>query len=355
MLGLGVMNAAPGGVLAARRFEVAGLPLWSAAVRASQSGSGGARVLCIGDSTTSGFGSAPMALAWPRLLGDLLSGLGGREMSALANHNLADAHDPRMVRGAGWAANSSKTLGGYLIANSTTANAMVFTPQGAFDTVDLFLYGSSSVVVTIGSGTAVTVTGAGGSAISRVSVGVGQAGLARGHHAVSVVRNGSVTLCGLVCRDAAGGIEILNAGAAGWKAADFIGTAYSAAETIGVVDPDLVIVNIGINDYNQATTTATVGWKASVQTVIDRSRTAGADVMLVVPNETGGAYAGNRAGFAVAIGELATANGLRAPVDLGEALGGYAAANAGGLMHDVLHPSPAGHGLIAERIRRAIT
>jgi len=352
MLGLGVMNAAPGGVLAARRFEVAGLPLWSAAVRASQSGSGGARVLCIGDSTTSGFGSAPMALAWPRVLGDLL---GGREMSSLANHNLADAHDPRMVRGAGWAANSSKTLGGYLIANSTMANAMVFTPQGAFDTVDLFLYGSSSVAVTIGSGTAVTVTGVGGSAISRVSVGVAQAGLGRGQHAVSVVRNGSATLCGLVCRDAAGGLEILNAGAAGWKAADFVGTAYSAAETIGVVDPDLVIVNIGINDYNQATPTVMAAWKASVQTVIDRARTAGADVLLVVPNETGGAYAGNRAGFAVAIGELAAANGLRTPVDLGEALGGYAAANAGGLMYDVLHPSPTGHGLIAERIRRAIT
>lgn len=57
MLSFGYPHAAPGGVIAGRRFEVAGLPLWSAAVRRAQAGQGRAKVLCVGDSTTAGFGT----------------------------------------------------------------------------------------------------------------------------------------------------------------------------------------------------------------------------------------------------------------------------------------------------------
>ena len=82
-LGVGATSAAPGGVLGRPRFAVPDLPAWSAAVRTMQAGGREARLLCIGDSVTQGFGGAAggwtpnaRAGAWPERLAALIAGRG---------------------------------------------------------------------------------------------------------------------------------------------------------------------------------------------------------------------------------------------------------------------------------------
>lgn len=62
-------TAAPGGVLAGvlggARFAVPDLPVWSAAVRTMQAGGQEARLLCIGDSVTQGYGEGSLARTGP--------------------------------------------------------------------------------------------------------------------------------------------------------------------------------------------------------------------------------------------------------------------------------------------------
>ncbi|WP_295192871.1 hypothetical protein [uncultured Brevundimonas sp.] len=53
---IGAATASPGGVLGRARFAVPDLPVWSAAVRTMQAGGREARLLCIGDSVTQGYG-----------------------------------------------------------------------------------------------------------------------------------------------------------------------------------------------------------------------------------------------------------------------------------------------------------
>ncbi|WP_162175577.1 SGNH/GDSL hydrolase family protein [Brevundimonas bacteroides] len=342
-------DVAPAGASAAR-FSARGLPKWSAAVRRAQSGLGRAKIVCLGDSTTAGYGSPGRSGSWCRQLAEQMGWRGARETGLFSDAGLGATYDSRMVRGAGWAADTTKGLGGGFYRNLTlTANPMTFTPQLPFEAVDLFLYGTTSLRVTIGAGTPVVVTGAFGAAVGKRTVTCAQAGLGRGAHAVSLVALNTSGHVGLDCYDAGTGISVMNAGVSGWKAADFVLATYGVADTLDVLEPDLVIYNVGINDWGVPT--GETPWKGSVQTVIERAVAVGADVLLCVPINTGN---GNRPAFAQYLNDLATLNGLVQPLDLGLALGNLAQATAAGDMIDSLHPSTQGYGKIAALIRRRI-
>lgn len=353
-LALSLADAGPAGVVGPSGFDIPGLPLWSAAVRRAQAGQGRAKLVCLGDSTTAGF-SVGKAAAWPRRLADLMAPRGGRETCFFSDARLGATYDSRMVRGAGWAADTTRGLGGGFYRNATvTANPLVFTPQTAFDTVDLFLYGTTSVEVTIGAGTPVTRTGAFGLTVGKRTVTCAEAGLGRGAHTVSIraLNDGGNT--GLDCHDAARGISVLNAGVSSWRAVDFNLANYGVSDTLDVLDPDLTIINIGINDWNQASEPTEAAFKAEMQTIITKAVTAGSEVLMVVPVATSGSFASKRAVFAQYIVDLATSNGLVAPLDLGAVLGTYATASAAGDMVDTLHPSAQGHGKIAAALKARI-
>lgn len=346
---LSMAEVAPAGASAAR-FSARGLPRWSAAVRRAQSGQGRAKIVCLGDSTTAGYGAPGREGAWPRQLAEQLAWRGGRETGFFSDAGLGATYDGRMVRGAGCSADSTPGLSGGFYRNLVvTANPMTFTPQRPFDALEVYLYGTTSLRVTIGAGAPVVVTGDFGNAVGKRTVTCAQAGLPRGAYPVEMVALDDSGHVGLDCHDAATGISVMNAGVSGWTAADFTVAGFGVADTLDVLAPDLVIVIIGINDWIAGTPEA--AFKASVQTVIDRAGAVGADVLLCVPIDTGG---GNRPLFAQYLNDLATLNGLVPPLDLGLALGTLAEATAAGDMIDGLHPSVQGYAKIAGLIRQRI-
>ena len=132
---IGAATAAPGGVLAGvlggARFAVPDLPVWSAAVRAMQAGGREARLLCIGDSVTQGFGAVSggwtpnaRAGAWPERLAILMAGRGlPTSAGSVAGAGGADgasggypAYDPRVALGGGWSVNALTGMGGKLFS-----------------------------------------------------------------------------------------------------------------------------------------------------------------------------------------------------------------------------------------------
>lgn len=123
---IGAATAAPGGVLGGSRFSVPELPVWSAAVRTMQAGGREARLLCIGDSVTQGYGGVSggwtpdgRAGAWPARLAQMMSGRGlPASAASVAGAGAADgasggypAYDPRVTMGAGWGVNALTGMG----------------------------------------------------------------------------------------------------------------------------------------------------------------------------------------------------------------------------------------------------
>ncbi|TPL98327.1 SGNH/GDSL hydrolase family protein [Mesorhizobium sp. B2-3-10] len=329
-------------------------PALASAVAASKAGLGRAKILCVGDSTTAGSGGQVVSNSYPDKLKNLLASDGAYQNNRFSDANLALSFDTRISYGAGWATNGTKCLGGSTYRNSTTSNPIVFTPLTAFDSVDIYLYAASSVNVTIGGGTTVTVSGGGGGAIYKKTVTVAQAGLPAGIYPVSIVAVGDAVYAGADCYVASTGIDVLNVGASGYTSTDLATTLYSVASVLPTIAPHLTIINVGINDYNNASPVSEATYKANVQALIDAAQNAGSDVQLVIPNRIGSSNAANEVAFQQYIRDLVTLNGLQPALDVGSVLGTYAAANAAGYMNDTLHPSSAGYTLIAQMFYNAL-
>ncbi len=116
-------------------FNVEGLPVWSAAVRAQRAGSRNARILCLGDSTTAGSGALGVQMAdndksmsYPSQLCTLMNARGSfSSWSSVVSNNNANnflQYDYRFLSASGWGVSSGTygtTLGGFLLKNSSTA------------------------------------------------------------------------------------------------------------------------------------------------------------------------------------------------------------------------------------------
>jgi len=361
-------------------FSVPGLPRWSAAVRAMQAGQRNARILCLGDSTTSGSGAYGAGMgygnkagSWPSQLAGLLSGRGLRasRRSFLGNQNAPDvrAYDTRISFPAetGWSVSagvSSATVGGYFIGTQGNST-LSFDPGGVVDTFEVF-YALTGVVSALslavdGGPMLETVSTSRGTGVNRIARTV--LSVPRGAHVLNVYRPADATvvayLAGVVASDSRHReISVLNGGWSGSSSGDLANTAVPWTTPFAIADhrPDLVILCIGINDFNNGSPTGETTFKANVQSLISASVTAGADVLLAIPNAISGAYASNHAAFAGYITDLATANGLNPPIDFRTALGAtQAEADVAGYMRDTAHANATGYGRMADLVRRAIS
>lgn len=358
-------------------FNLPNLPVWSAAVRAQRSGKKQARILCIGDSTTAGHGanaagmvSNSKANSYPKLLADLITQRGSRSnwQNFVGTHAAAsfNAFDNRVTSTAAWTATvGARTAGGPTYESKGTTN-LTFAPTEAWDTAE-FLYtrvdpvNGTGLIVSINGvdyGTYLSYKTPNGPVLSDPIIvkanSIGPNTLSfRGVNATNAFLLGVLTY-----RSDQKDTLVLNAGWSGATAANWLldrNISYGPLPVIEYYNPDLVIINLGINDVANAGNVVTeAAYRSQMQEIITASRKTGADVVLVIPNDCSPSDLSGRlntlAGWVTSLGST---NGVPV-IDLRSKLGNYAAANASGYMRDTLHPTALGYAKIAEAIADVI-
>ena len=340
---------APHAIPGVYNLSPANLLKWRKARSGVISGARRAKVACVGDSNTTGYGSVAggaancVASSYPRRLADRLAagGVAARWDSAWGMHNESAANlaifDTRLVIGAGWAQFSAWSLGGHTLLNNTTTNAYSFTPTGQVDTFDVWVLrntGLGTMTIDIDGGATTGINSAAAPDIFKTTITA-----ALGTHTLNVRRvTGDCFVVGIdAYNSAALDVAVYNTG---WDSGTSDNVAYAALgysplPALGLVAPDLTILMIGINDWNAAISVAT--FTTNVQAVITKGQLTG-DVILMAPIETSGATsAATQATYRSAMRDLAAANGC-VFIDMQERFGTYAVANANGFMADGSHP-----------------
>jgi lysophospholipase L1-like esterase/peptidoglycan hydrolase-like protein with peptidoglycan-binding domain len=354
-------------------FAVADLPIWSAAVRDTLAGTSNSRVLFIGDSTTAGWDTSNnnlegnnKAYSHPTVVASLFPNSLGATTSIVGNQNAPNisTYDTRTSFADGWGFSETEggqVLGGYGLRGLSGWGSPLFNfaPGKAWDTLELYYStynGAASANVSInGSGSIAafdTSTADAGLVKTTITKALGNDTLNTNR-----VSGGDYNFEGIITYNSnVKEITVLNAGWSGAKVTDVIaGTGpWATLESLDEYAPDLVVIDLGINDWNQGTPTTEGTFKAAMQDIIDASEAAGADVLLVVPVPTGSANGlANQAAFRTYILELADLNDLPV-VDFISLWTSYATANGNGWMSDVLHPNATGYAEKAEALFDAI-
>ncbi len=343
---------APNAIPGVYNLSPANLLKWRKARSGVISGARRAKVACVGDSNTTGYGSVAggaancVASSYPRRLADRLAagGVAARWDSAWGTFNESAVnipiYDTRRVVGAGWAPGDGGawSLGGPALLNNTTTNAYSVTPTGQFDTVDVWVLrntGLGTVAVDVDGGVATNIALIGGSDIYKTTISAG----ALGTHTVNIRRvSGDCYVVGVDCyNSAAPEAAVYNigwdSGTSGNMATATKG--YSPLPALGLIQPDVTILMNGINDWNASIAVST--YTTNNQAIITKGKLTG-DVIVMAPIETtGAAAAAAQAPYRTAMRDLAAANGC-VFIDMQERFGTYATANANGFMADSSHP-----------------
>jgi len=334
---------------------------WVRARAGVVSGLSRARLLAIGDSNTVGWaalgtGSNRRAHAYPTALARLLpeyrptqANVFGRQItsSAAADYEI---YDPRLVIGNGWGSSGS-SAGGGMWANSTTTEALVFTPSEVWDTAEVYVALDAAASIDIGiSGTMASHNPTTGS-IVKLTYSAPTAAV----QALEIARaSGSARIVGWHCYDSrTAGLDIINVGRSGWRsdqAADAT-SYYSPLNAAAALAADLWIVQLGLNDFNQDIAVST--FTASMDAILSRAQGLGVPVVLVVSMTPGATSTPPWSEYRAAVYGLAETYGC-AVVDIGIRFGAYATAVSDGLVSDSLHPNAYGYAETAQAIRNLL-
>jgi lysophospholipase L1-like esterase len=274
-------------ITAALSSAAAKLPVSRLAYATMKNGGADFKILCIGDSTTVGYGSSttgtvPAFNAYPIRLAEMLGGAAG-----IANGRRdVSFFDNRWTVPAGYIT-SEWAWKGY--ETSSSILPLVFTPgTGAtYDRFDVY------TITNPGGGT-LTITGTGGAAVGPYSLNSAASIIkttcscpASSSAAVSMVASGQVWVLAVEpWLSTTPRIRVGNVGVNGWLASDWIAAgSFSPLVAVTTHAPHLCIVSLGLNDCAAAVTTAQ--FYTNLKSLCVSLKALGSDVALWIPTPPG--------------------------------------------------------------------
>lgn len=255
------------------------------------------------------------------------------------------SYDPRAVLNSGWAFNGGLTFGGFYFDNSTTTNALAFTPTQSFDTI-VYYYAQSS-----GRG-AFTVDVDGGAALDTRDANSSTAMVKRtltttlGSHTINFKRTsgGGVDILGVtVYNSAAPVLDIWNLGNSGTTVSSWqsVVNPWAPFNSVPALGADCYIIDLGINDWINSTDPT--AFTNSYQALITSYKAVG-DVILCnpVPRDITLTTAANQSIYANIIKSLAMSNDLPL-IDFRNSFESYEISNPLGIYFNGTHPNALGY------------
>lgn len=357
-------------------YRASQLSVWQTAAAAVRAGSANAKILCIGDSITLGYrsngtGSGDMKSAsFPAKIAQKLTarGLVAQSNSYMGVGDSSPASgdsiqfDPRIVKGSSWS-HSVKSLGGSMLKANTTTNALSFTPTNSVDKFDVYFFqtgGLGTFSYDVDGGSATNQSANNGTAkINKVTVST-----TLGAHTLNLkyVSGGDVYIAGIDAYDSSTKVvSVINSGWVGSATTQWCPNSneYDACKALVWVDPDLTIINLGVNDWI-ALSVPLATFITQYQTIITAAKTAGSVILVTpIPSEPSSGAAPETAiqrTYSEAVKALAIANDLPV-VDINGYWQSYSGALNRGYMYgqtDRYHPGPGGLTNIADQIIKLI-
>jgi hypothetical protein len=276
-------------------------------------------------------------------------------------------YDTRIVLGVGWAPialTTSQSLGAEYFRNTTTTNPLTFTPEGAWNTADVYYIqasGYDTVQPAIGGVNKATFSMANATtALAKATVSSGSTAAVQ---ALTLARTGLGTefrLIGVDCYDSAVPKARVLVSAKGGTVVNYWATgsqSYNVSKTAvwDLLAPDLTIILLTPNDWNANSGLGTdlTSYLTDMQTLITLAKRTG-DVLLMVgsPSATPGyGYATDaiQSSYNTALKSLAYSQSCLFYSHY-EKLGSYTAMNPLGYYFDALHLSGAGQNDAARQI-----
>lgn len=275
------------------------LPHWNKALANVMSGKGNARILCIGDSTAQGFyanNTASVAgdaqLSFCGQLSNIFNGIG---IYSTTNAFIGDGNadrtstDTRMIQGSGWGDGGGSNhlyLGGaWFFASSATGN-LAYTPSNPVNTFVVWYptqAGLGTLNYNIDGGSNTGISQAGSTAFAKTTITT-----TLGNHTINFnYGSGADAFVESVEAYDSTKSQVLveNAGWDGSKIANWnnAGFPYNAQPACGTFAADLVIIELQINDEDQATSLAS--YQSGLQSLITACQSSGStDVVLMTAN-----------------------------------------------------------------------
>jgi lysophospholipase L1-like esterase len=340
------------------------LTRWRAAVARAQAGQGCARLLMLGDSTTFGYGSQGgegylrTPFSTPAQIAAFLTSSYGCRAQANGWMGLSlPTGDPRITLGPGWTSTGTLTsIGGGIIAATRVDSVMSFATGAVVDTFTVYYIAApGNGVSSIGiDGCAAKLVDSG----DHPSIAKATIDVPPGPHVLKitshVLANGILIVGCEACRKSDDHISVLGAG---WHGATSSQIAcgdhyYSSLLAILNIKPDLITINIGINDWYGRTPLP--DFSRNISALVEVATACG-DTTVLTPTPTNSSQvpADRQLQYVQEIIRVANAAGVPV-IDLHERFGSWETGNAMGVMNDDVHPNARGYADIAVAMIEAI-
>lgn len=343
------------------------MPHWTSCVSRVKINAGNCRVIMVGDSTTYGLGSNGTlstgdmtTAAYPARLSQYLnSALLPTQRDAVigagggAGNGDSCLNDNRIVCGGGWGVNATFFTAGGDTFLATSAGTLTFTPT---DQVDTFVFwylsnGFGAGTYAVDGGSTTSFSEAGSAGLHSVTISAGTLG----SHALDIAwTSGSVYVVGFEAYNSAqGSVLIENAGWSGsrsqtWDSGSSL--PYLPQPTITNMAPDVVVLDLGINDWSLPTSVP--NYTTFMQSLIT-SWQAVSDVVLVTPapSSTGFVSLATQQPYIAALYQLATTNNIPL-IDNFSRWGSYERANPAPMSFyfNNVHPNKTGYVDFAQSV-----